>query len=82
MMLQQDLETIKTIVQWVVGLMAPIVTAMSLAIYTLWKRNISLQDAHAAEMKEVWKTTLDAFVEQSRVVERMSSKIGGGDGRP
>ncbi len=76
--LSQDLQTILTIIKWVVGIITPIVTALSYACYKLWQRNNEMADKHGEELKELWKTTLDAFVEQGKVVERLSAKVGGG----
>jgi len=73
-----DLELIKQIVTWVIGILTPVITGMSIAIYKLWDKVNRLQEAHAEELKGMWKDMRDAFVEQGKVIERLGSRIRGG----
>ncbi len=82
----QDLQTFMTIVKWSIGIMAPIFSVLSIAVYKLWSQNNIERKRHEEEMREVgkrheeemwevWKTTLDVLVEQGKVVERLITKI-------
>ncbi len=83
----QDLQTFMTIVKWAIGLMAPIVSGLALAVWKLWSQNnterkryeeekTKASERHEEKLEELWKTTLDVLVEQGKVVERLTAKIG------
>lgn len=75
----QELETLLHIAKWMVSIITPIVAGLSFAVYRLWVRNNEEHDKHSEELKELWKTTYDAFLEQGKVLERLTNKIHGPD---
>lgn len=49
----KEIETVQTIVTWVIGIMTPIVVALTLAVVSLWKRGNSTNDSNKKELADI-----------------------------